>query len=350
MPLVSGLPQNGLVFNVAAALVIVLGSVVLAKILDRLIGTFLKKQAELTESEVDDKLVKIIHGPLYHTIILIGLLIGLKFVIPLEYQGTSETFISILIILIVTKVVFSSVDVIFHDIAKKLASKTKSTLDDEAIPFLSKIAKAIILLVALLLILGKLGFTEVVITSVAGLGILGFAVGFAAKDTLANMLSGFFILTDRPFKRRDRIEVGNYMGEVVDIGLRTTKILTLDKNYVIIPNSKISSTEVINYTKPNVRIKLKLPIGVAYGSDPKKVKKIILETAKKCEWILDEPAPAVYFTEFGDSSINFLLRIWVQSFMDRVRVKDFIHSQLYDKFKKEKIEIPFPCRTVYLRK
>jgi small-conductance mechanosensitive channel len=349
-PGIMEISQGDVIFNLGVSFSILIGSIIIAKILYHFTDRFLKKRAALTESEIDDKVIVILHRPLYYIIILIGLLVALHFILPENYQESARTIISIIIIIIITKVLFGSIDIIFYDIAKKLAKRTKTALDDEAIPFLSKITKVTIVVLAGIIILDKLGFSGAVTSLVAGLGIAGFAIGFAAKDTIANILSGFFILTDRPFRRGDRIEVGDYIGEVVDIGLRTTKILTLDKNYVIIPNSKIASTEVINYTLPNVRIKLKIPIGVAYGSDPKKVKKIILETAKKCDKILDDPKPEVYFIEFGDSSLNFLLRVWVSNFRDRVKVKDFIHSQLYEKLEKEGIEIPFPCRTVYLRK
>ena len=207
--------------------------------------------------------------------------------------------------------------------------------------------RAGIYLISLMTILDLIGIE--VSPLVASLGIAGFAIGFAAKDTLGNLLAGFFIMTDRPFKKGDRVEIAGYLGEIVDIGLRTTKIMTLDSNVVIIPNSKIISNEVTNYTLPSVRIKVKIPLGVAYGSDVDEVKKIILDVAKKAD-ILEDPAPSVFFREFGESSLNFLLIVWVDTFRIKFGVTDQVNSMLYKEFDKAGIDIPFPCRTVYLKK
>ncbi len=334
------------------ALLIIVLSLVVAKICYFLIGRYFKKLAAKTKSRIDDEILAIIHKPIYYIILLIGLQISVSYLLISEgftqYSDLFSKTILIAAVILVSWVAAKMSDILMNNLGRRLAGKTKTTVDDEAIPFLSKIIKIAIYFMALMIILDQLGIE--VTPLIASLGIAGFAIGFAAKDTLANLLAGFFILTDRPFVKGDRIQVGEYLGEVVDIGLRTTKIETLDHTLVIVPNEKIISTEVINYARPDLQLKVKMPVGVAYGSDPDKVKDLVLDIVNASELVLDEPSPNIFFTEFGESSLNFLLIVWVTNFKDKIRVMDEINTKLYRKFEEEEIDIPFPCRTVYLKK
>jgi len=349
--LVSGLLPEALsgYEKIIVAILIFLASIVVAKIVYLLVEKYFKKLAAKTKSRIDDELLRILHKPIYYVVILIGVQIAVSYLlVSTVYGDYFTTFISIILIALVTWVVANIVNIILQEFGRKLAARTKTSIDDEAIPFLSKVAKFAIYAIALMIILDQLGIE--ITPLIASLGIAGFAIGFAAKDTIANLLAGFFILSDRPFARGDRIKIGNYLGEVVDIGLRSTKIETLDHTFVVIPNEKIISNEIINYALPDLQLKVKIPIGVAYGSDIEKVKKIVLDIANASELILDKPAPCIFFREFGESSLNFLLIVWVDNFRDKLRVMDEINSKVYEEFDKEGIEIPFPCRTVYLRK
>jgi MscS family membrane protein len=335
--------------GVIVAVLIVVLSIVLARIIYWFLERYMKSFATRTKSDIDDMILRIIQKPLYYVIILIGIQLAVSYlVISAEFDELFSKLVSVAIIVIGAWVTAGIIDAILGSVGKKLASKTKTTVDDEAIPFLSKVLKFTVYLLAFMIILDQF---EINITPlVASLGIAGFAIGFAAKDTIGNLLAGFFILSDRPFSRGDRIEIKGQLGEVVDIGLRTTRIETLEHTYVIIPNSDIISNEVINYTLPDVRIKGKIQIGVAYGTDPEKVKKIVLDVAKKVDDVMKEPEPVIFFNEFGDSSLNFLLIFWVADFRKKLVAIDEINIGINTEFEKAGIEIPFPCRNVYVRK
>ncbi len=331
------------------AFFIVITSAIIAKISDFVVENYVKARAKRTNSDTDDKIIEILKGPLYYIIILVGLMVALKQVsIPIEYAGMVDKFILVMIIVISSWVVAGVVQIFIYSFGKRLAKKTKSTIDDEAIPFLSKIAYFAVYVIAFMIILSQLGIDITPLVAMGG--IAGFAIGFAAQESISNVIAGFFILADRPFKKGDRIEMGGFLGEVIDVGLRSTKIETLDHTLIIIPNSKLISNEVTNYALPNLQIKVRIPFGVAYGSDVDEVKKLAMRIAKKSKIVLDDPEPSIYFLEMGDSSLNLQLIVWVDDFRDKFNVTDEITSELYDELNKAGIEIPFPARTVYLRK
>lgn len=333
--------------NIVVSLMIVVASVVIARIATLIIDRYLKNYAKNTKSDIDDRIIEIMHKPLYYAIILIGVQIAISYILlPEKYSGLFGKLISTALIALVAWVVAGIMDILLKEFGRKLAIRAKTTADEEAIPFLSRIVKIGIYLIAITIILSQ--FIDVT-PIVASLGIAGFAVSFAAQSTIANIISGFLIITDRPFSRGDRIEIDKYVGEVVDIGLRTTKLRTLDNTIVLVPNSKITSVEVVNYALPDLRIKLDILFSVEYGSDIDNIKRVVLETAKNTNLVLSDPAPAVYLGKFGDFSLDFNLIFWINDFRDEFKVKDIINSAIYKRFEKEGIKIPFPTRTIYMK-
>lgn len=333
--------------NIILSILIVVASVMIAKIATIIVDGYLKNYAKKTKSNVDDMIIEVIHKPLYYIIILIGIQIAISYILlPEKYAGFFGKLISTSLIAIVAWVAANIVDILLKEFGVKIAIRTRTTADEQAIPFLSRIVKIGIYLIALTIILSQ--FIDVT-PIVASLGIAGFAISFAAQSTIANIISGFLIIIDRPFSRGDRIEIDKHVGEVVDIGLRTTKLKTLDNRIVLVPNSKITSVEVINYALPDLRIKLEIPVGIAYGSDIDNVKKVVLEIAGNTNLVLSDPAPVVHLRQFGEFSLNFNLIVWVSDFRDKGKVEDAINSEIYKRFSREGIEIPFPTRTIYIR-
>ena len=229
----------------------------------------------------------------------------------------------------------------------KIAHRTKTTLDDEFIPLFSKLSKIVIFFVGAMIILQKF---QVNITGfVATAGIASLAVALAAKDTLANMISGFLIMVDRPFRINDRVELPDgQIGDVQEIGLRCTKILTYDNTLLVVPNSDISAARVINHGYPSSHVKLRLKIGVAYGTDMERVKEILVDIAHSNPRVMDDPAPAAYFMAFGDSSLDAMLIAWVADYRDRFSITDEINLAIQKRFAEAGIQIPFPQRDVHL--
>lgn len=185
----------------------------------------------------------------------------------------------------------------------------------------------------------------------ASAGIAGIAIGFAAKDSLSNLFSGVFIIADAPYKVGDYIVLDKGgRGKVVNIGLRSTRILTRDDIEVTIPNSIIGNSTIINQSGgPHEKMRVRLKIGVAYGSDVDHVKKILVETAKADPLVCTIPEPRIRFRQFGASSLDFELLFWVKSPEVRGRVLDAMNTAVYKKLKDESIEIPYSKQDLYIK-
>ena len=179
-------------------------------------------------------------------------------------------------------------------------------------------------------------------------------MALAAQDLISNFFGGAIITVDKPFKVGDRIKVEDYYGDVISVGTRSTRIKTLDYQIVTIPNNKLTTNIIINYSEPDQKLRITIPISVAYGTDPQRVKEILLEIAqdaiKNTGYLLDDPAPTVFFTEFADSSLNFILRVWAQKYNIPDEVKDTINCRIAERFAQEGIEIPFPQMDVHMTK
>ena len=180
-------------------------------------------------------------------------------------------------------------------------------------------------------------------------GALGVGIGFGLQNITNNFVSGIIILFERPIKVGDRIELEDIEGDVIKISLRSTTIVTNDSISVIVPNSKFISSTIINWSHNDRNVRFNIPVGVSYGSDPEKVKSLLLEVAEGENTVLKNPLPDVIFNEFADSSLNFSLRVWTQKHITTPQVlKSKLYFQIFKVFKENGIEIPFPQRDVHL--
>ena len=231
---------------------------------------------------------------------------------------------------------------------KHVANRTSSTLDNEFIPVFRRMSKVVVLFIGMTIVLGHF---DVKITALLGAaGFASLAVALAAQETVANMISGFTILVDRPFRVGDRVELGDgTVGDVLEIGLRSTKVLSFDNTLLITPNKEISGARIINHSYPDAKVKIRKDYTVAYGTDPLLVKKILLEICRAHDKVLNEPEPAVFFTDFGDSALVFKLICWVADYKDRFGTTDEINVEIDRRFKEESIEIPFPQQDIHIR-
>lgn len=185
----------------------------------------------------------------------------------------------------------------------------------------------------------------------ASAGIIGIAVGFAARDTLANLISGVSIVADAPYKIGDYIVLDTgERGLVVSLGIRSTRLLTRDDVEISIPNAVIGTAKIINESGgPWIRHRIRLPVGVAYDSDIDKVIETLKDIALQNESVSDEPAPRVRIRGFGDNSINLELLGWIRRPEDRGRVVHHLALEIIKRFRAEKIEIPFPQRDLHVK-
>ncbi len=231
-----------------------------------------------------------------------------------------------------------------------IATKTETKVDNIIFDLLNKFAGVIVYITAIILALDILGVN--VMPFIAGAGVIGIAIGFAAKDTLSNLIAGVLLIIDRPFEIGDRIEVWNApagsatWGDVIDIGLRATKIRTTDNIVIIIPNNEIMTRDIVNYTIITSKIRVRIDIGVAYDADMKKAKEIIKKVADSADWIAKDPSPQVVVRRFGESSVDLQLRVWIDDARKRMDTISYITDKVKDEFDKEGIEIPYPKRDI----
>ena len=181
-------------------------------------------------------------------------------------------------------------------------------------------------------------------------GALGVGIGFGFQKVTDNLISGLTILVEEPIKVGDRVEVGEVSGDIVNISLRSTTIVTNDNISIIVPNSEFISSQVINWSHNNRIIRFRIPVGVSYDEDPEIVKKLLMEVADENPNVQKEPKPRVFFVKFGDSSLDFKLGIWTSSHTDKPEfIRSEINYAIFKKFKENNIKIPFPQRDVHIK-
>jgi len=185
----------------------------------------------------------------------------------------------------------------------------------------------------------------------ASAGIAGIAIGFAAKDTLANFFSGIFIMVDSPYNIGDYIVLDSgERGRVSMIGLRSTRILTNDDIEITLPNGVIANAKIMNESGgPTEKHRVRVAVGVAYGSDIDKVRSILHNIALTNENVCENPEPKVRFRAFGDSSLDFQLLCWINKPGMRGMVRDELNTAIYKEFNKNNVEIPFPQRDIHIK-
>lgn len=221
-------------------------------------------------------------------------------------------------------------------------------LSRQMIPLAEKVAMIFIIGGALMVVLKHFHYD--ILSLVTALGIGSLAIGMAAKDSLAHLISGFTLMLDRPFRIGDRIQLsGGQVGDVLDIGLRSTKIKTLDNQLLVIPNSDLCNTMVLNQAFPDQRVKGRINLGVAYGSNIEQVKQLLITTALEVPEVLTDPPPEAFFTAFGDSSLNLALFFWVDQYAKLFATTDKINTLILRRFREQGIEIPYPIRTIIMQ-
>ncbi len=197
--------------------------------------------------------------------------------------------------------------------------------------------------IILLMALSDLGFQLTALLGAAG--IAGVAIGFASQTSLSNIISGLFLVWEKPFGVGDAIKVGDHVGAVFSIDLMSIKLRTFDNRFVRIPNEQIIKGQMINITRFPIR-RLDINLGVAYKEDVGRVMKVLREVADANPYCLDEPEPIIIFQEFGNSSLDFLFGVWFAK-TDLLLLRNSIMKEIKERFDAEGIEIPFPHRTLY---
>lgn len=322
----------------------------LAKLLRYVMTTWGPRFTSFTSTDLDDRILQRITPPSSLLIVFGGLYIAIKSLpLPEKAHLAASGAVFIVTIAIITNIAWRALDELLKWYAGTMAESGRVGLDRQLIPLAEKLGTIFLVGTALIVILKHFNYD--ILSLVTALGIGSLAIGMAAKDTLANMISGFTLMIDRPFRIGDRIQLsGGQIGDVQDIGLRSTKIKTLDNQLLIIPNSDLCNTILTNQAFPDLRAKARITIGVAYGSDALQVKEIMVATALEVPEVLRDPQPEAFFTLFGDSALQMVLFFWVDDYTRVFPTTDKINILLLRRLAENGIAIPYPTRSVYLHK
>ncbi|MDD4136814.1 MAG: mechanosensitive ion channel, partial [Methanoregula sp.] len=314
---------------------------------------WLKKKAEATETQLDDITLMAVGTPLVIGIILLSGYVALtRYGLVPQSLGEFSTgqIINAIFIILAAWVASVFLTNLIRTYGTVLAEKTDTDLN-RLIPILLTTVRYLIWFVVFLLLLANF---EIDITALlAAAGIAGIALALAAQDMLSNFIGGVIIAIDKPLRLGDRIKVDTFFGDVLYVGARSTRIKTMDNQVVTIPNSTITSNVVINYSLPDASLKVRIPFSVAYGTDMDRVTEILLsiarEAAEKTPWVITDPAPCVYFREFGESSLNGQMTLYTNNYDNSWDVEDWINRQILKRFREEKIEMPFKQVDIWMR-
>jgi len=303
-----------------------------------------------TTTEIDDLIVGRTSKPISLILLLIGFRLAL---FPLGIKQSIldliEHGISSLITILVVYIVIAVFDIFIDGWGKRMAERTKSSVDEQLLPIAHRFSRIFISIVGLLFILPVWGIQ--IGPLLASLGVAGVAIAFALQNTLGNIFGGISLILDKSLKVGDKIRIDNdTMGTVIDVGLRSTKIKTWDGELITMPNGKLADSRILNFVQPQPSVRAVIDFGVEYGSDANKVRKVVLGTIKKLSGVMKDPEPQVLMMEMGDFALKFKALFWVENFDIKFETKSLATEKIYNDLRKEGIIIPFPTRTVYMRK
>ena len=312
----------------------------------------LQKRAQKTKTKLDDIILHSIGRPLYILVIVAGIYYAIHQAPYLnnvinKYDG-GYIYRHFILTIFVTWIIASLAKKIIKEYGYDLAARTKGEMDSRLVVLADMSATYIIWIFGIMTALSGIGYE--ITPFITGMGILGLAIALAAQNLLSNVFGGVTITMDQLYKVGDRIQMSGVYGDVYEIQPRYTKIKTLDNVIITIPNSKVINDLITNFAVPDATIRVKIPVGVAYGTDPKKIDSILLDIADNTPLVLSEPEPSVRLIEYAASSQNFELLVWVRHYDERHPVIDSILREMFKRFKNEGIEMPFNQMDVHIKK
>ncbi|MFH1686681.1 MAG: mechanosensitive ion channel domain-containing protein [bacterium] len=312
---------------------------------------FAKQLAGQTETDLDDRLLKATRKHTFFLVYLMGafalfnLLEGVAAGTALTAFRYVDGVLWTITVGLVASLLVRISSTVLRWFGENVASKTETTVDDEFLPLAERAVKVIVYILAVLIVLEH--FDVDIKGLIAVLGIGSLAIALAAQETIANMIGGFVIMIDRPFRKGDRVRLDDGTVCVVHaIGIRSTKFWTFENTLIIVPNADLMKSTIHNITYPFPQVRVRVDVGVGYHSDMDHVKAVMLDEAAKHELVLKDPAPSWYLLEFGDSSLNVSLRCHVADVSDQFVVTAALREQILGRFRQENIEIPFPQRVL----
>jgi MscS family membrane protein len=332
----------------ALALGIAVGAFLVGKTVYWILSGLLRRVTRKTRTEADDFLVDTVDEPVVVVVTVLGLWAGINtLTLPPGVVIFLWNAIQAAMVLSVTWMLSRLWGAVVGGVLAPLASKTDSDLDDQLLPIARRGGNSALWILGVIVALNNAGFD--VAALIAGLGIGGIALAMAAKDTVTNFFGGFTIFTDQPFTLRDRIVISGHDGTVEEIGIRSTRIRTLDGRLVSVPNSRFVDSPVENVSREPSR-KVSLNLGLTYDTTPQKMQRamdILREiSADHGESLVDDKT-VVGFNAFGDSAMNVAFVYYIAPGNDIMGTQTSINMAILERFEAEGLELAFPTRTVY---
>ena len=331
------------------ALTFLVGAILVGLIVDIVVTRVLRRLVAKTKTTLDDVVIDSVRSPLFVSIVFAGISLAVAHLEP------SDTVLYVVQGLLITIAALLWSGALFRS-AKAVLGALAARAEDfrlvntRTIPLYDMAIKAVVVAGASYAIL--LAWDVDVTAWLASAGVAGIAIGFAAKDTLANLFSGIFILADAPYKLGDFVQLSSgERGMVTDIGMRSTRLLTRDDIEITVPNAAIANAKIVNETGgPHDMERIRVNIGVAYGSEIDEVRTVLMAAAAECKYVLADPVPRVRFRTFGDSALNLQLMGWIEEPVLRGRALDDLNTRVYNGLRAASIEIPYPQTVVHLKK
>jgi len=349
--------MNGFFLNatqlreVLIALAIIAGAFLLGRIINWVLDRVFTRIVDSTSNTLDDTLLEAVSLPVFLLIVIIGLeiAVGQLSFFPGDWVPYRAHVFYVLYWFIG---VLASVRLVSHLTDwydRRMLEKTDTRLDEQLLPFARRVFYIVIGFIAFILLLSHF---EINITAfVTTLGIGSLAIALAAQATLADTINGFVIMADRPFRIGDRIEILELdtWGDVTDVGLRSTRIRTRDNRMVVIPNSVIGKSLIVNHSIPSTVYRVETHVGVGYGMDLDRAREVMIDAVKGQDWVMKDRRIEALFVEWGDSSAIFRVRCWIEDYVETRRIVDKLNTALFKALTAAGIDLPFPTRTLYHR-
>jgi small-conductance mechanosensitive channel len=323
--------------EVVTIILVIIGSFATAKLVEWIVSRGLPRFAHRIHASFGERAVELLKGPAFHTVLLIGL--GSAW--ALSHPPERLVFMGDGIIKTLVVLVWLSFANQFSMVLLKWMMREEGrfkAIHPATLPLFEFIAKIALLGAAayFILVSWKINVTA----WLASAGIVGIAVGFAAKDTLANLFAGVFIVADTPYRTGDYIVLeGGHRGRVTKIGLRSTRVVTRDDVEITVPNSIIANSKVINETRPGRSQRIHIPVRVGYSADIDHVRRILLETVRTTADVSPSPEPQVRLDELEDHSFKFDLRCWINDPEVRGRVRDSLNTEIFKALARIGVEV-----------
>jgi len=250
----------------------------------------------------------------------------------------------VLALFIIARLIWRLIDLSHVWYQERIDDGERSEELDPVLVLLTRSGRIVLVLLVFSILLSHFGIS--VIGLATAMGIIGLAISLAARDTVSDIISGFIILSDQPYRRKDRIEIQEIQtwGDVTDIGIRTTSVRTPDNRMVIVPNSIIGRNQIVNYTYPDTRYRIETQVRVAYSSDFEAVRHLFVDAVRQVEGVLpDKPVEALY-VELGDSAMIMLVRWWIESYEDTRVMLDRVNSAIKHAMNEQRVDVPLPAQ------